>query len=194
MDNESGSRLFGFIGAGATFGQLFGSLFATTMSWLGSYLFLIASLLMELTARSSERINKDMSHSSEEVSHHRRTEINKKPIHKEPSQRTASSTASVTKPRFWALLEGIRLICASSYLLQVSLFLWLSAMTNSFFYFQVKYKECLVNKYGKEQCKHPKSVDKDLWIQASGGIKKGKVYGLSNVSDSYTHGRQNPEV
>ncbi|KAK1440340.1 hypothetical protein QVD17_06165 [Tagetes erecta] len=58
----------------------------------------------------------------------------------------------------------------------------------------VKYKECLVNKYGKEQCKHPKSVDKDLWIQASGGIKKGKVYGLSNVSDSYTHGRQNPEV
>ncbi|KAK1423522.1 hypothetical protein QVD17_18826 [Tagetes erecta] len=57
----------------------------------------------------------------------------------------------------------------------------------------VKYKECLVNKYGKEQCKHPKSVDKDLWIQASGGIKKGKVYGLSNVSDSYTHGRQNPE-
>ncbi|KAK1406127.1 hypothetical protein QVD17_41414 [Tagetes erecta] len=58
----------------------------------------------------------------------------------------------------------------------------------------VKYKECLVNKYGKEQCKHPKSVDKDLWIQASGGIKKGKVYGLSNVSDSYTHGRQNPEI
>ncbi|KAK1415434.1 hypothetical protein QVD17_31215 [Tagetes erecta] len=136
MDNESGSRLFGFIGAGATFGQLFGSLFATTMSWLGPYLFLIASLLMELAARSSERINKDMSHSSEEVSHHRRTEINKKSIQKEPSQRTASSAASVTKPRFWALLEGIRLICASSYLLQVSLFLWLSAMTNSFFYFQ----------------------------------------------------------
>lgn len=32
---QSGSRLFGFIGAGATFGQLFGSLFATGMAWLG---------------------------------------------------------------------------------------------------------------------------------------------------------------
>ncbi|KAB1214082.1 hypothetical protein CJ030_MR5G017345 [Morella rubra] len=32
MDNESGSRLFGFIGAGATLGQLFGSLFATKVS------------------------------------------------------------------------------------------------------------------------------------------------------------------
>nr|KJB73025.1 hypothetical protein B456_011G210100 [Gossypium raimondii] len=36
MDSESGSRLFGFIGAGATLGQLFGSLFATGMAWLGS--------------------------------------------------------------------------------------------------------------------------------------------------------------
>ncbi|KAA8533988.1 hypothetical protein F0562_031505 [Nyssa sinensis] len=35
MDSESGSRLFGFIGAGATLGQLFGSLFATGMAWLG---------------------------------------------------------------------------------------------------------------------------------------------------------------
>lgn len=32
---QSGSRLFGFIGAGATLGQLFGSLFAATMAWLG---------------------------------------------------------------------------------------------------------------------------------------------------------------
>ena len=92
---QSGSRLFGFVGAGATFGQLFGSLFASAMAWLGPcmcplvdisnsinmlfycnfiYVFvcpdllLIASLLMELAAQSSERINKDMSHSSEEVS------------------------------------------------------------------------------------------------------------------------------
>ncbi|KAL6630650.1 hypothetical protein ACP70R_028501 [Stipagrostis hirtigluma subsp. patula] len=35
MDSESGSRLFGFIGAGATLGQLFGSLFAASMAWLG---------------------------------------------------------------------------------------------------------------------------------------------------------------
>ena len=32
---QSGSRLFGFIGAGATLGQLFGSLFATGMAWMG---------------------------------------------------------------------------------------------------------------------------------------------------------------
>ncbi|KAI3731186.1 hypothetical protein L1987_62370 [Smallanthus sonchifolius] len=138
MDNESGSRLFGFVGAGATFGQLFGSLFATTMSWLGPYLLLIASLFMELAARSSERINKDTSHSSEELSP-LRTEINHQneiSIHKESLQRIASSAAAITKPWFWALLEGIRLICSSTYLLQVSLFLWLSAVTNSFFYFQ----------------------------------------------------------
>ncbi|KAE8792735.1 ADP,ATP carrier protein [Hordeum vulgare] len=35
MDSESGSRLFGFIGAGATLGQLFGSLFAASMTWMG---------------------------------------------------------------------------------------------------------------------------------------------------------------
>lgn len=32
---QSGSRLFGFVGAGATLGQLFGSLFATGMAWMG---------------------------------------------------------------------------------------------------------------------------------------------------------------
>lgn len=32
---QSGSRLFGFVGAGATLGQLFGSLFAAGMAWLG---------------------------------------------------------------------------------------------------------------------------------------------------------------
>ncbi|KAM0043029.1 hypothetical protein Hdeb2414_s0010g00336501 [Helianthus debilis subsp. tardiflorus] len=137
MDNESGSRLFGLIGAGGTFGQLFGSLFATTMSWLGPYLLLIASLLMELAARASQTINKDMSHSSV-VSSPLTTEINQdeKSIQKESLPRTSSSPPATTKPRFWALLEGIRLICSSTYLLYVSLFLWLSAVTNSFFYFQ----------------------------------------------------------
>jgi hypothetical protein len=32
---QSGSRLFGCIGASATLGQLFGSLFAASMAWLG---------------------------------------------------------------------------------------------------------------------------------------------------------------
>lgn len=41
---QSGSRLFGFIGAGATFGQLFGSLFATGMAWLGPCMLIFSSV------------------------------------------------------------------------------------------------------------------------------------------------------
>ncbi|XP_074293091.1 uncharacterized protein LOC141620004 [Silene latifolia] len=62
----SGSRLFGFIGAGATLGQLFGSLFATGMSWMGSYLLLVSALLMELDAQLSKGIKQDDIHLSEE--------------------------------------------------------------------------------------------------------------------------------
>ncbi|KAL2549873.1 TLC ATP/ADP transporter [Forsythia ovata] len=58
MDSESGSRLFGFIGAGATLGQLCGSLFAAGMAWLGPYLLLISALLMEFASQSSKGINK----------------------------------------------------------------------------------------------------------------------------------------
>ncbi|MBA0696766.1 hypothetical protein Goari_003292, partial [Gossypium aridum] len=75
MDSESGSRLFGFIGAGATLGQLFGSLFATGMAWLGSCigkcsisdLLLFAAVLMELAAQSSKGINKDIGYIPEEL-------------------------------------------------------------------------------------------------------------------------------
>jgi AAA family ATP:ADP antiporter len=35
MDSESGARLFGFVGAGATLGQLFGSVFAAATAWMG---------------------------------------------------------------------------------------------------------------------------------------------------------------
>lgn len=42
------------------------------------------------------------------------------------------------KPQLWAVLDGIRLILSSTYLLFVSLFLWLSAVVSSFFYFQVR--------------------------------------------------------
>ncbi|XP_024991107.1 uncharacterized protein LOC112525281 isoform X2 [Cynara cardunculus var. scolymus] len=107
-------------------------------------LLLIASLLMELAAQSSERINKDISHSSEELSllrtefgHQDETnELNIKLIHKDSSLRTANSAAASTKLQFWALLDGLRLIWSSTYLLCVSSYLWLSAMTSSFFYFQ----------------------------------------------------------
>ncbi|XP_076942889.1 uncharacterized protein LOC143612917 isoform X2 [Bidens hawaiensis] len=145
MDNESGSRLFGFVGAGATFGQLFGSLFATGMAWLGPYLLLFAALMMEFAAQSSKMINKDLSNSSEGLRPLRKTEevdpqdeINEVDVHdhKESLPTASKSMVDSATPRFWALLDGFWLIWLSNYLLCVSLFLWLSAVTSSFFYFQ----------------------------------------------------------
>ncbi|XP_010253144.1 PREDICTED: uncharacterized protein LOC104594525 isoform X2 [Nelumbo nucifera] len=121
MDSESGSRLFGFIGAGATLGQLFGSLFAAAMAWLGPFLLLFAALLMELAAQASKGINQDLPHDSEELC----------------SMRSSpKSSTSAIKPKFWVMLDGLQLIMSSSYLLHVSLFLWLGAVVSSFFYFQ----------------------------------------------------------
>nr|KYP72101.1 hypothetical protein KK1_004683 [Cajanus cajan] len=68
MDTESGSRLFGFIGAGATLGQLFGSLFAIGMAFVGPFLLLFAALLMELAAQTSRGINFGSSHVEEQSS------------------------------------------------------------------------------------------------------------------------------
>uniref|UniRef100_A0A5B7BNS0 ADP,ATP carrier protein n=1 Tax=Davidia involucrata TaxID=16924 RepID=A0A5B7BNS0_DAVIN len=141
MDSESGSRLFGFIGAGATLGQLCGSLFATGMAWLGPYLLLFAALLMELAAQSSKRINKDTPHLSEELSPSRKADLDQ---HNEAVEKTAPAlkgssptlSTSVAKPQLWAILDGLWLILSSTYLLYVSLFLWLSAVVSSFFYFQ----------------------------------------------------------
>ncbi|KAH7839712.1 hypothetical protein Vadar_007773 [Vaccinium darrowii] len=141
MDNESGSRLFGFVGAGATLGQLFGSLFATGMAWMGPHLLLVAALLMEFAAQSSKRINKDSSHVSVELSPILKSDLDQcseDDEHIEPAPRGSSPklSTSVAKPQLWAMLDGIRLILSSTYLLYVSLFLWLSAVVSSFFYFQ----------------------------------------------------------
>ncbi|XP_020549026.1 uncharacterized protein LOC105160807 [Sesamum indicum] len=134
MDSESGSRLFGFVGAGATLGQLFGSLFATGMAWLGPYLLLFAALLLEFAAQSSKGIKKDISQHPEELSPIR-SYTNEQ---SELAQRAASprTSSSMEKPQMWAILEGLQLILSSTYLLQVALFLWLSAVVSSFFYFQ----------------------------------------------------------
>lgn len=48
------------------------------------------------------------------------------------------SSSPETKPQIWAILDGLWLILSSTYLIYVSLFLWLSAVVSSFFYFQVK--------------------------------------------------------
>ncbi|WOG96983.1 hypothetical protein DCAR_0416322 [Daucus carota subsp. sativus] len=141
MDSESGSRLFGFIGAGATLGQLFGSLFATVMAWMGPYLLLFSSLLMELAAQSSKRINMDTSYTSEELSPIRKADSVEQtaPADEQtaPAARGFSvNFTSLTNPKKWAIFDGLRLILSSTYLLQVSLFLWFSAAVSSFFYFQ----------------------------------------------------------
>ncbi|KAJ8537205.1 hypothetical protein K7X08_035606 [Anisodus acutangulus] len=137
VNTESGSRLFGFIGAGATLGQLFGSLFATGMAWLGPYLLLVSAILMELAAQSSKGIKTDVLQLPEELSPLREANIEVK-NEQELTQRTTSpkSPASVAKPQLWAILDGLKLILSSTYLLHIALFLWLSAVVSSFFYFQ----------------------------------------------------------
>ncbi|KAG6665976.1 hypothetical protein I3843_02G175100 [Carya illinoinensis] len=140
MDSESGSRLFGFIGAGATLGQLFGSLFATGMAWLGPFLLIFAALLMEFAAQSAKGINQDASCDS-----HLPKELS--PIREaDPDQQSEADAHTVhalnycshksSKSQLWAVLDGLQLIMSSTYLLYVSLFLWLSAVVSSFFYFQ----------------------------------------------------------
>ncbi|CAH8382146.1 unnamed protein product [Eruca vesicaria subsp. sativa] len=145
MDSESGARLFGFVGAGATLGQLFGSVFAAATAWMGPYLLLFAALLMEFAAQSSKGITKDTSQSSEELSPLRRTDNDyqsersqeaSSPKIGSPKVATPKSPISTTRPQLWAILDGMRLILASPYLLLVSLFLWLGAVISSFFYFQ----------------------------------------------------------
>ncbi|KAK1283476.1 hypothetical protein QJS10_CPB21g01554 [Acorus calamus] len=141
MDSESGSRLFGFVGAGATLGQLLGSLFAAGMAWLGPYLLLFAALLMELAAQASKGIIHEPYHKPEELSlirgaiqnqHGECDELTKSTL-EGPSPRSPSS---LVKPRLCVMLDGFWLIMSSTYLLYVSLFLWLSAVVSSFFYFQ----------------------------------------------------------
>nr|VDD20937.1 unnamed protein product [Brassica rapa] len=148
MDSESGARLFGFVGAGATLGQLFGSVFAAATAWMGPYLLLFAALLMEFAAQSSKGITKDTSPSSEELSPLRlakprfaiidseRSQEASSPKLASPKIATPKSPISTARPQLWAILDGMRLILASPYLLLVSLLLWLGAVISSFFYFQ----------------------------------------------------------
>ncbi|KAM3293322.1 hypothetical protein ACQJBY_036719 [Aegilops geniculata] len=140
MDSESGSRLFGFIGAGATLGQLFGSLFAASMAWMGPFLLLFSSLLMELAALSSKGICIDANHGSTELPSagaepSQNTDLGDEMSSLVTSPRTPSQSQK-TKPGIFVMFEGFWLIMRSPYLIYISLFLWLSAVVSSFFYFQ----------------------------------------------------------
>ncbi|KAH0457480.1 hypothetical protein IEQ34_012795 [Dendrobium chrysotoxum] len=137
MDNESGSRLFGFVGAGATLGQLCGSLFAASMAWLGPFLLLVSALLMELAAQSSKGIILDRNHVSGELSCTREDKHFEADDEKSTLiQSSPKSPAFMAKYQLFVVLEGLWMIISSTYLICVSLFLWLSAVVSSFFYFQ----------------------------------------------------------
>ncbi|KAG6416034.1 hypothetical protein SASPL_123456 [Salvia splendens] len=104
-------------------------------------LLLVSALLLEFAAQSSVGINKDVSQHPEELSPLRKADndhISEADGKSEmalqaPSPRTSTSKV---KPQIWVILEGLQLILSSTYLLQVALFLWLSALVSSFFYFQ----------------------------------------------------------
>ncbi|KAG6503483.1 hypothetical protein ZIOFF_035798 [Zingiber officinale] len=140
MDNESGSRLFGFIGAGATSGQLFGSLFAAGMAWIGPFLLLFSALLLELAAQSSKGIRHDVHTESTEFSTIREYVQDDNTLSNEETtalvMASPKSVTNIVKTRPFIMLEGLWLILSSTYLLCVSLFLWLGAVVSSFFYFQ----------------------------------------------------------
>ncbi|CAL4904597.1 unnamed protein product [Urochloa decumbens] len=140
MDSESGSRLFGFIGAGATLGQLFGSLFAASMAWLGPFMLLFSSLLMELAAVSSKGICIDDCQGSVELSptgveKNQNTEADDETSSLVASRRSPLQSQKAS-PEIFVMFEGFWLILRSRYLIYISLFLWLSAAVSSFFYFQ----------------------------------------------------------
>ncbi|KAL0401103.1 UNVERIFIED_CONTAM: hypothetical protein Slati_4140200 [Sesamum latifolium] len=213
MDSESGSRLFGFVGAGATLGQLFGSLFATGMAWLGPYLLLFAALLLEFAAQSSKGIKRTFPSIQKNLLPSENCfssfvslfnlvllvfprfllsvkadtgDINKTNEQSELAQRAASprTSLSMEKPQMWPILEGLQLILSSAYLLQVALFLWLSAVVSSFFYFQVVMyvvarpgRELLFTVVTKDE-KYKAKVCLDVIVQRLGDATAAGMYKL----------------
>ncbi|CAK9859248.1 unnamed protein product [Sphagnum jensenii] len=136
MSSEAGTRLFGFVGAGATLGQLIGSLLAVAMAHLGPVLLLVSALMMEMAARCALSVGDD--------------DLNQSSVLRLKRDECASDEGGLThsgsteqnspKPRLVnklvAMSEGLRLIVASTYLLHICAFLWLSAVVSSFFYFE----------------------------------------------------------
>jgi AAA family ATP:ADP antiporter len=110
--SEQGKRLFGFIAAGATLGAISGSIFtvSTVEHMAPAYLMIGAALMLEVAVFCVGRLS-------------------------------ASSDALATRPQpeqpiGGTLLGGIRDALSSSYLLNVSLFLLVYAVTSTFLYFQ----------------------------------------------------------
>jgi AAA family ATP:ADP antiporter len=112
--SEQGKRLFGFIAAGATLGAISGSAFTvSTVEHLApAYLMIGAAVMLEIAVFCTRRLSRLSASLSERP--HVETEA----------------------PIGGTLLGGFRDALSSGYLLNVSLFLLLYAVTSTFLYFQ----------------------------------------------------------
>src|SRR5271170_310793 len=113
--SEQGKRLFGFIAAGATLGAISGSVFtiSTVEHMVPGYLMIGAALMLEVAVYCVRRL----SGLSAALARRAETDQSEQPIG-------------------GTLLGGIRDALSSSYLLNVSMFLLLYAVTSTFLYFQ----------------------------------------------------------
>src|SRR5580698_3464109 len=113
--SEQGKRLFGFIAAGATLGAIAGSAFtvSTVEHMAPAYLMIGAALMLEVAVFCVRRLSG---------------------LSDALSARPQADQAE--EPIGGTLLAGIRDALSSSYLLNVSLFLLLYAVTTTFLYFQ----------------------------------------------------------
>ena len=115
FDSEQSKRLFGFIAAGATLGGIVGSSVTAAFAKQvpAAYLLLVSALLLEAAVFCVRRLS--------ELS---------EALHRTPS------TAREDRPIGGAILGGVTHALKSSYLINVSLFLLLFAITSTFLYFQ----------------------------------------------------------
>ncbi len=114
FNSEQGKRLFGFIAAGATLGAISGSVFtvSTVEHMASGYLMVAAALMLEVAVLCVRRLSGLSASLSERPQ------------------------AEQEQPIGGTLLGGFRDALSSSYLLNVSLFLLLYAVTSTFLYFQ----------------------------------------------------------
>ena len=114
FNSEQGKRLFGFIAAGATLGAISGSAFtvSTVEHMAPGYLMVGAALMLEVAVFGVRRLSGLSAALSERPQ------------------------AELEQPIGGTLLAGFRDALSSSYLLNVSLFLLLYAVTSTFLYFQ----------------------------------------------------------
>src|ERR1700742_5084265 len=112
---EQGKRLFGFIAAGATLGAISGSIFtvSTVEHMAPTYLMIGSAIMIEVAVFCVRRL----SSLSASLSERPKSEQDERPVG-------------------GTLLAGFRDALGSSYLLNVSLFLLLYAVTSTFLYFQ----------------------------------------------------------